>query len=101
MRIYDRDLSGTASAESGRSQEAQKAGREGTTTSSQSGSQSGDTVELSSGLATVSRALAAYGSDRAAKVQQLTTQVQSGTYNPSSLATSQGMVSQALAGGVN
>jgi flagellar biosynthesis anti-sigma factor FlgM len=101
MRIYDRDLTGTASAESGRSQETQKAGREGSTTSSQSGSQSGDTVELSSGLATVSRALASYGSDRAAKVQQLSSQVQSGTYIPNSMAISQGMVSQALEAGAN
>jgi flagellar biosynthesis anti-sigma factor FlgM len=101
MRIYDRDLTGTASAESGRSQETQKAGRDGTSTSSHSGSQSGDTVELSSGLATVSRALATYGSTRAAKVQQLSTQVQSGTYNPNSMAISQGMVSQALDGGAH
>ena len=96
MRIYDRDLTGTAATDSGRPQEAQKADREATTTASQSGSSSGDRVELSSGLATVSRALAAYGSDRAGKVQQLAAQFQSGTYQPSSLATSQGMVSQAL-----
>lgn len=98
MRI---DLTGTASAESGRSQETQKADREATTASSQSSSVSGDTVELSNGLATVSRALAAYGSDRASKVQQLTTQFQSGTYNPNSLDISQGMVAQALSGGAN
>jgi hypothetical protein len=55
-------------------------------------------VELSSGLASVTRALSAYGSDRASKVQQLTTQFQSGNYNPSSLAISQGMVAQALGG---
>jgi hypothetical protein len=101
MRIYDRDLTGTASAESGRSQETQKAGREGTSTSSQPRSQSGDTVELSSGLASVSRALASYSSDRANKVQQLSTQVQAGTYNPSSLAISQGIVSQALTSGAH
>jgi flagellar biosynthesis anti-sigma factor FlgM len=100
MRIYDRDLTGTASAESGRSQETQKTDRDATTsTSSQSGSSSGDRVELSSGLASVSRALAADGSSRASKVQQLTAQFQSGTYNPDSLAISQGMVAQALGGG--
>jgi anti-sigma28 factor (negative regulator of flagellin synthesis) len=102
MRIYDRDLTGTASAESGRSHEAQKADRESGTASSQSGSStSGDRVELSSGLASVSRALTAYGSDRASKVQQLTAQVQSGSYNPSSLAISQGMVTEALSGGAS
>jgi hypothetical protein len=96
MRIYDRDLTGAASTESGRAQESQKADREATTNSSQSGSASGDRVELSSGLAIVSRALAAYGTDRSNKVQQLTTQVQSGSYTPNSLATSQGLVAQAL-----
>jgi hypothetical protein len=98
MRIYDRDLTGTASAESGRSQETQKVDREAPTTSSQSASPTGDRVELSSGLASVSRALAAYGTDRANKVQQLTMQVQFGTYSPNSLGTSQGMVAQALGG---
>jgi flagellar biosynthesis anti-sigma factor FlgM len=101
MRIYDRDLTGTASAESGRSQETQKADRDATAASSQSGGTPSDRVELSSGLATVSRALAAYGSDRANKVQQLTAQVQSGSYSPSSLSISQGMVANALGGGAS
>ena len=74
--------------------------REASTTSSQSGNTSGDRVELSSGLAGVARALAAYGSDRASKVQQLAGQFQAGTYNPNSLAISQGMVAQALSGAV-
>jgi flagellar biosynthesis anti-sigma factor FlgM len=99
MRIYDRDLTGTASTGSGRAQESQKADRESTTSSPQSGGATGDRVELSSGLASVSRALSSYSSDRASRVEQLTAQVQSGTYNPSSLAISQGMVAQALSGG--
>ncbi len=98
MRIYDRDLTGTTSAESGRSQETQKADRDTTAASSHSGSSSNDRVELSSGLASVSRALSAYSNDRSNKVQQLTQQVQSGTYNPSSTAISQSMVAQALGG---
>jgi flagellar biosynthesis anti-sigma factor FlgM len=97
MRIYDRDLTGTASAESGRSQETQKAST--TSSSSQSGGGSGDRVELSSGLASVSRALATDGSNRASKVQQLAAQFQAGTYSPDSMAISQGMVAQALGGG--
>jgi flagellar biosynthesis anti-sigma factor FlgM len=101
MRIYDRDLTGTASAESGRSQETQRAKQETATTQSQSGSASSDRVELSSGLAGVTRALAAYGSDRTSKVQQLAAQFQSGSYNPDSLAISQGMVAQALSGGAS
>jgi len=99
MRIYDRDLTGASAAESGRSQETQKADRDATPTSSQSGSGSGDRVEFSSGLASVSRALASYSSDRSGKVQQLTAQFQSGNYNPSSMAISQGMVAEALSAG--
>jgi len=98
MRIYDRDLTGTASAESGRSQETQRTDRETAAGSSQASSAAGDRVELSSGLASVTRALAAYGSSRAGKVQQLASQFQSGNYHPDSLAISQGMVAQALAG---
>jgi anti-sigma28 factor (negative regulator of flagellin synthesis) len=99
MRINDRDLTGTASAESGRSQETQRANQETSTTPSSSAAASTDRVELSSGLASVARALAAHGSDRASKVQNLATQFQSGNYQPDSLATSQGMVSQALSSG--
>ena len=98
MRIYDRDLTGSASAESGRSQETQRADRDSAAGISQSPASSGDRVELSSGLASVTRALAAYGSSRAGKVQQLTDQFHSGNYHPDSLATSRGMVAQALSG---
>lgn len=101
MRINDLSMTGTASAESGRTQETQKADRETAASSSQSGSSSGDRVELSSGLASVSRALASSSSDRASKVQQLSAQFQSGNYKPSSLATSQSMVSEALSGGAS
>jgi hypothetical protein len=98
MKIDNRDLTGAAPVQPGRSQDAQKpAGA----AQSPSGTAAGDRVELSSGLASVSRALAAYGSDHAGKVQQLTTQVQSGNYNPSSLAISQGIVAQALTGGAS
>src|ERR1019366_499422 len=72
MRIYDRDLTGAGAAESGRAQETQKTDHGETSALSGSGSVAGDRVELSSGLASVSRALAAYSSDRTGKVQQLT-----------------------------
>jgi hypothetical protein len=101
MRIYDRDLTGAASTESGRSQDTQKTDRAATTTSSQTGSGAGDRVELSSGLASVSRALASYGSDHASKVQQVTAQFQSGNYAPSSAAISQSIVTAALSGGAS
>lgn len=99
MRIYDRELTGTAAAESGRSQETQKSDRESTSTQPVSDVGTGDRVELSSGLASVSRALASYSSDHANKVQQLSGEFQAGNYQPNSLATSHGMVAEALSVG--
>jgi hypothetical protein len=99
MRIYDQGLTGSAATETGRAQETQKTDRDAAATASQSATAPGDRVELSSGLAIVSRALAAYGASRTHKVQQLTTQYQSGSYQPNSLAISQGMVAHALTAG--
>jgi hypothetical protein len=99
MRIYDRDLTGTAAAESARSQETQRPDREAGLTPSGSANSSGDRVELSNGLASVSRALASYQSDRAGKVQHLAMQFRSGSYQPNSLAIGQGMMAEALSGG--
>jgi hypothetical protein len=102
MRIYDQNLTGAAAAESGRSPETQKADREATTSLAGSGSGgSGDRVELSSALASVSRALVSYQSDRAGKVQSLTVQFRSGRYQPDSQATSHGIVSEALSAGAS
>jgi len=97
MRIYDQSLTNTAAAESGRSQEAQKAAS--TSLAGAGGGGSGDRVELSSALTSVSRALGAYSGDRAAKVQSLTAQFQSGRYQPDSLAIGQAMVGEALGAG--
>jgi len=101
MRIYDQNLTGNAAAESGRSKETQKPDRETTTPlAGTGGGGSGDRVELSSALASVSRALASYHSDRADKVQTLAAQFQAGTYQPSAQATSRAMVAEALGAGV-
>ncbi len=101
MRIYDRDLTGASAPESGRSQETQRPDRETTTAPPAPAGGSGDRVELSSGLASVSRALASYQSDRSGKVQGLAVQYQAGSYQPSSLGASQGMVAEALSGGAS
>lgn len=95
MKVYDRDPTGSATAGPGRSQEAQKADRS-SGSSSLAGSNSADRVELSTGLASLSRAIAAEGSDRASRVQQLNAQYQSGSYQPDSLAISHGMIAEAL-----
>jgi hypothetical protein len=96
MRIYDRNLTGTGAAESGRPQETQKLDRE---TASRAASVTGDRVELSTTLARLSQAISSFSSGRANKVQSLAAQYQSGNYRPDSLATSKGMVADALAAG--
>ncbi len=101
MRVYERDLAGSAPSESGRSSDTQKLDRGSGTAPALSGGSSGDRVELSSGLASVSRALASENSDRANKVLQLATQFQDGSYEPSSLAISQGLVAEALTAGAH
>src|SRR5579872_6315871 len=100
MRVSDRELTGHAASESGRSQDTQKVFGGGGAAPAPIGG-SGDRVELSSGLASVSRALAAESSAHASKVQQLGEQYQAGTYEPDSLSISQGLVAEAMSNGAN
>jgi flagellar biosynthesis anti-sigma factor FlgM len=97
MTINDRISTGTAPAESGRAQETQKPSRnQGVRTGTAANDKTSDRVELSSTLETLSRAMSEFGSERANRVQALTTQYQSGRYQPDSAATARGMVSEAL-----
>jgi flagellar biosynthesis anti-sigma factor FlgM len=97
MRIDNRDLTGASAAESGRAQETEKANRnQGAPTGTTTTDKTGDRVELSSTLATLSRAMSANGSERADRVQALAAQYQSGNYHPDSAATARGLVSEAL-----
>lgn len=98
MRVYDGNLSGAGDA--GRAAETQRPDRgSGTRTGGATAPATGDRVELSNTLGSLSRALSSYSSERAARVQELTAQVASGQYGTDSKATSRGMVSDALAGG--
>jgi flagellar biosynthesis anti-sigma factor FlgM len=97
MKIYEQNSTGTSAAESGRSQESQRTGREGNQTTGTTASGSADHVELSDTLNSLSRAMSSYSGSRSAKVQALATQYRSGTYRMDSLATSRGMVAEALA----
>ena len=101
MRIYDRNLTGTSAGEAARAQETLKTG---SGSSARSGSTqadgSGDRFELSSAAGLLSRTLSAFGSDRAGHVAALTKQYQAGNYQPDSLATSQGIVSETLSAGI-
>ena len=99
MRIDDQNLTSVPS-ESGRTQEAQRVGREdGLRSGSGTAGSGGDQVELSSALGSLSRAMTAYGSGRQSQVAALAAQYQSGKYRPDSQATSRAMISEALAAG--
>src|SRR4051794_21445210 len=98
MRINEHNQTG-ASSEAGRTQETQRAAGGGTSKSAASGS-SGDRVELSSTLGSLSRATAANHSDRGARVQELAAQYETGRYRPDAAATSRAMVSEMLASGI-
>ena len=98
MRVYDNNLTSTTAAQTGRSQEVQRTGNQNARTSG-SGSGSEDRVELSGALGRLSQAMAAFGSSRSSHVRALAAQYQSGNYKPDSLATSRGLVSEALSAG--
>ncbi len=95
MRIHDGNLTGLSPAESGRAQETQKTGREETAGGSKA-QHAEDRVEFSAGLSEVARAVSAFGADRAARVKELAAQYSSGNYRPDALATSRGMITEAL-----
>jgi Anti-sigma-28 factor, FlgM len=100
MRVDDRNLTSGPAVESGRAQDTQRISREDSLRSgSKVDSSGGDQVELSSTLGSLSRAMSAYGTDRESRVASLTAQYRSGSYQANSLATSRGMVSEALATG--
>lgn len=96
MKIYDVNLTG-ASAGSERAQEAQRVGSEAGSKSGAAASGAGDRIELSDALNSLGRAMSAYSSNRAAKVQALTAQYRSGNYRADSLATGRGIIMEALA----
>jgi anti-sigma28 factor (negative regulator of flagellin synthesis) len=97
MRVDDRNLTGTAPAQSGRTQQTGKSNRnQAVRTGTAATGETGDRVELSNTLETLSRAMSAFGSERANRVQALAAQYQSGSYHADSAATARGMVSEAL-----
>lgn len=97
MKVYDLNLTGPA--ESGRSQEIQRTSQPNSQATRASGNPVGDHVELSNTLGSLARGMSSYSTSRAARVQALAAQYQSGSYKVDSLATSRAMISDALAGG--
>ena len=102
MKVNDQNLVGASTVSSARSQETQRADRVDPSRSGSvnNGSGSGDSVELSGALGALSAAMETFSSASSGKVQALAGEYQSGSYQPDSLATSQGMVSDALRAGM-
>ena len=102
MRIYDTNLTGTSASETGRAQESQKLNRAGTGKTPAGAGLDGatDRVEFSGTLSRLSRALTTFESSRASRIQTLAAEYQKGNYKPDSLATSRGIVSDALSTGL-
>ena len=101
MKINDLNLTGANAAETGRAQEAQRAERgDSATSSAGKGTGWGDRVELSDGLGRLSKAIGIDVSQRTAMVDRLAADYQAGRYVPDSVATSRGMVSEALGAGL-
>jgi hypothetical protein len=100
MKIYDSNLTGTSAAQSGRTHESVKIGRDQSTRSTGSRPGEGsDRVEISSTLGRLSRALDTSSTERASRTQALAAQYSSGKYSAESKATSRAIVSEVLAAG--
>ncbi len=99
MRIYDSSLAGAAGQEASRVRESQNGVSSGASQVSATASNPNDHVELSNTLGALGRAVSSDQTSRAARIQALASQVQSGTYQPDAQAISRGMISEALAGG--
>jgi anti-sigma28 factor (negative regulator of flagellin synthesis) len=99
MKVHDRNLTGASAAQTGPTRETSKTDR-GTAGSASTPGASGDRVELSSSLGRLVQTLSTFQSNRASRVQALATEYQSGGYHADSLATSQGIVSETLAAGI-
>lgn len=93
MRVYDRNQVGASAVETNSLPGTQSSDR-----SSEAGDlwSAGDRVELSTTLGNLSHALAADSGSRMTRVRELTSQYQSGSYLPDSLATGYALVEDAL-----
>jgi hypothetical protein len=100
MKVHDLNLTGAAAPESQRTNPAgDTPGREGGVRSHTE--QTGDRVEFSAGLGSLTSAISSFRSDRAARVQELTMQYSTGEYRPDALATSRSMLAEALQAGTD
>jgi anti-sigma28 factor (negative regulator of flagellin synthesis) len=96
MKVTNQNLTGASTAGASGAQEIQKSGAGISSTARANAG--GDSVELSSTLGSLSRAMQSYNSNRQSMVESLAAQYQSGTYKVDPAAVSRGMISAALGG---
>jgi hypothetical protein len=99
MKIYDSNMGGVPASGTSRTQETQQTDRTNADGRIGRGGDN-DRVEFSGALGQLSRAVSAFQSGRARRVQALAAQYQSGTYRSDSAVISRAMISDALGGGV-
>ena len=97
MKVNNQNSNSAAPSGAGGSQEIQRSRSGGSSSNAASGTP-GDSVEFSSGLGSLSRAMESYASSRASQVEALSAQYQGGAYQADSAATSRSMISEALSG---
>ena len=94
MKVTTQDLSQLGAAKTSGAQTPQQHGTQGS--QKQQGLSCNDSVQFSSTLGSLSRAMGSDSSARQAKVQALAAQYQSGNYRPSSAAIAEGMLAEAI-----
>jgi anti-sigma28 factor (negative regulator of flagellin synthesis) len=97
MKVTNQNSTSASTSGAGSTQEIQKSRGAGSAAAAKSAA-AGDSVEFSSTLGSLSRAMNSYSSSRSSQVQALAAQHQSGTYKVDSAAISRGMISEALGG---
>ena|ERR1051325_2130906 len=93
MRVYDQNSTGATVGGAERAKETQRTGG-GPEASAHTGNR-GDRVELSTGMGSLSRALASDEAGRATRLQELAAQYQAGSYHPDAAETGRAMLADA------
>src|SRR5581483_7376708 len=96
MKIQDRTSLSPSATQAGRTPDTQKSNPDTAGKRPGAGTADGDRVEFSATLGRLSQAIAAQGTQRAGRVQALSTDYQAGRFHPNAQATGRAMVADAL-----
>lgn len=95
MRVSNHDLTGLGATGADRAQETPRSGGSSSGAASGGGG-SGDRVDFSSALGSLSRALSSFGASRSDAIQGLMAQYQAGSYATDGPAISRGLIAEAM-----